>query len=162
MSAVTADRVRELLGQVVDPEIPVLTLEDLGVLRDVTVDEDGGVTVVLTPTYSGCPATEVMRADVRRVLAEHGLRDVEVRTVLSPAWTTDWMTERGRRRLEEFGVAPPGRRPTGTGVPVDLGVRCPRCGSVQTRMTSRFGSTACKALYVCAACDEPFDHFKAI
>jgi ring-1,2-phenylacetyl-CoA epoxidase subunit PaaD len=159
----TVSAVREVLEAVVDPEIPVLTIADLGILRDVSVDE-GRVTVTITPTYSGCPAMDTIRADVRTALAGAGYHDVEVRTSLSPAWTTDWMSEQGRRKLVEFGIAPPGEAPRrGDGpVPVTLSVRCPRCGSAQTRESSRFGSTACKSLWVCADCLEPFDHFKAI
>jgi ring-1,2-phenylacetyl-CoA epoxidase subunit PaaD len=131
----------------------VLTIEDLGILRDVTV-VDGRVVVTITPTYSGCPAMDVIADDIRRVVP-----DAEVRTVLAPAWTTDWMSEEGKRKLVEYGIAPPsGRGP----VLVPLSVRCPHCGSLDTRETSRFGSTACKALWVCGSCREPFDHFKAI
>lgn len=145
----------------------MLTIEDLGVLREVRVTDDGGVEVSITPTYSGCPAIEAIRADVERVLADHGFEEVSVRTVLAPAWTTDWMSEEGRRKLAAFGIAPPVRvappgqdGPAGP-VPVEL-VRCPRCGSSDTRLISRFGSTACKALRSCRSCLEPFDHFKAI
>jgi ring-1,2-phenylacetyl-CoA epoxidase subunit PaaD len=158
--------VRAALQEVVDPEIPVLTIEDLGVLRDVTVGDDGRLEVTITPTYSGCPAMDTIRADVERVLAAEGFTDARVRTVLAPAWTTDWLTEEGRRKLAEAGIAPP--RPAAATpplgpepVPVAL-VRCPRCGSADTRLVSRFGSTACKALRACNRCLEPFDHFKAI
>jgi len=144
--------VRELVAAVPDPEIPVLTIEDLGILRDVSV-VDGRVVVTITPTYSGCPAMDVIADDIRRLVP-----DVEVRTVLAPAWTTDWMSDEGKRKLVEYGIAPPsGRGP----VLVPLSVRCPQCGSLDTRETSRFGSTACKALWVCGSCREPFDHFKA-
>ena len=144
--------VRERVAQVPDPELPVLTIEDLGVLRDVQVD-GSHVVVTITPTYSGCPALQEISRDIVAALPDH---DVEVRTVLSPAWTTDWMSEEGRRKLEEFGVAPPGRGP----VRVALSVRCPQCGSFDTEELSRFGSTACKALWRCRACREPFDRFK--
>ena len=147
--------VREALAEVTDPELPVLTIEDLGVLRGVTVDEDGRVEVTITPTYSGCPAMDVIRNDVERALARHGWEGAVVRTVLSPAWTTDWLSDEGRRKLAEFGVAPPGP------VAVDF-VRCPRCGSAETRVVSRFGSTPCKALRACRRCLEPFDHFKPL
>ncbi|HLF40488.1 MAG TPA: 1,2-phenylacetyl-CoA epoxidase subunit PaaD, partial [Acidimicrobiia bacterium] len=130
----TARRIRAVLAAVVDPEIPVLTIEDLGVLRDVTVDGGGHVTVTITPTYSGCPAMDTIRADVARVLAEEGYGDAEVRTVLAPAWTTDWMSEDGRRKLEEYGIAPPGPCPAAAaaaaaGPAAAEIVRCPRCGS---------------------------------
>ncbi len=154
-------RIRAALSEVVDPEIPVLTIEDLGVLRDVTVGDDGTVEVTITPTYSGCPAMDVIRADVERVLAEHGFAGARVRTVLAPAWTTDWMSEAGRRKLAEAGIGPPGQTapPGHTGVEL---IRCPRCGSADTRLVSRFGSTACKAIRACNRCLEPFDHFKPI
>ncbi|CAN5358488.1 phenylacetate-CoA oxygenase subunit PaaJ [soil metagenome] len=154
------DELERILAEVTDPEIPVITIRDLGILRDVAVDEAGHVTVTITPTYSGCPAMDVIREDVQRVLAEHGHADSEVRLALAPAWTTDWMTEAGKRQLREYGIAPPGR--TDGPVGLTLSVRCPQCGSPDTRQTARFGSTACKALYVCRSCAEPFDHFKAI
>lgn len=163
----TRTRAWEIAARVVDPEIPVLTIEDLGVLR--AVEEDGDrVRVDLTPTYSGCPAIDAMRDDVRGALLAEGYREVEVRMVLSPAWTTDWMTEDGKRKLREFGIAPPsGRAPArGEGargpVSLRLAVRCPHCGSLDTRELARFGSTSCKALYECRACLEPFDFFKVL
>jgi ring-1,2-phenylacetyl-CoA epoxidase subunit PaaD len=150
---------------VLDPEVPVLTIEDLGVLRDVTVDDSGRVEVEITPTYSGCPAMDTIRDDVETSLREAGYAEVSVRIVLSPAWTTDWMTEDGRRKLREYGIAPPRRStaPQRTSGPVlvALSIRCPQCGSARTHELSRFGSTACKSLWVCDDCLEPFDHFKA-
>ncbi len=153
---------REIAGAVPDPEIPVLTIEDLGILRDVELSADGHVHVTITPTYSGCPAMDAIRADVIEALAGEGYDDVTVGLVLSPAWTTDWMSEEGRRKLEEYGVAPPAAREPGAPVPLTLSIRCPQCGSPDTRELSRFGSTACKSLWVCNACREPFDHFKTI
>jgi ring-1,2-phenylacetyl-CoA epoxidase subunit PaaD len=149
-------------GAVLDPEVPVLTIADLGVLRDVTVDAAGRVVVTVTPTYSGCPAMDVIRRDVEDAVLAAGFADVEVRTVLSPAWTTDWMTDQGRQALADYGIAPPQRR-TSTSRPilVSLSVRCPQCDSPDTRELSRFGSTACKSMWACNACLEPFDHFKA-
>ena len=142
-----------------DPEIPVITIEDLGILRDVTLDGTA-ITVTITPTYSGCPAMEEIRADINTALAAHGWDDVTVQMVLSPAWTTDWMTEEGRRKLEEYGIAPP-RRTRGGPVPVTLGgLTCPQCGSRDTEELSRFASTACKSMWRCRSCREPFDHFK--
>lgn len=152
----------DIAARVVDPEIPVLTIDDLGVLREVAETVDGGVEVAITPTYSGCPALDAIRADVETALHDAGYADVRVRTVLSPAWTTDWMTDEARRKLAAYGIAPPGRTRGEGPVPVDVGMRCPQCGSLDTRMTSRFGSTACKAQYVCRSCAEPFDHFKAL
>jgi ring-1,2-phenylacetyl-CoA epoxidase subunit PaaD len=157
-----AAEVRALVAEVPDPEIPVLTIADLGVLRDVRVGDDGHVEVDITPTYSGCPAMEAIRDDVVRRLATPGYPDAVVRLVLTPAWTTDWMSAAGRRKLSEYGIAPPtGRAPAGP-VTLALSVRCPRCGSSDTRELSRFGSTACKALWSCNACREPFDSFKVL
>jgi ring-1,2-phenylacetyl-CoA epoxidase subunit PaaD len=164
---VATETVRELAGRVPDPELPVLTIEDLGILRDVVVDDRGRVEVTITPTYSGCPAIDVIREDVVRALREHGHGEVRVRTVLAPAWTTDWMSAAGRAKLTAYGIAPPGPRPPGP-VPVQLTTRprepvaCPCCGSTDTREISRFGSTPCKAHHTCRACLEPFDHFKTL
>jgi len=155
----------DVVRRVPDPEVPVLTIEDLGILRDVAVQDDGRVEVVITPTYSGCPAVEQIRDDIVAALSAHGYADVAVRTVLSPAWTTDWMSDEGRRKLHEYGIAPPERRDRGGAVllalaPPSRTVRCPQCGSPDTTELSRFGSTACKSLHTCRSCLEPFDHFK--
>jgi ring-1,2-phenylacetyl-CoA epoxidase subunit PaaD len=158
----TYSRARAVAGSVPDPEIPVLTIEDLGILRDVAVDDRGRVHVQITPTYSGCPAMDAIRADVVEALESEGYADVTVELVLSPAWTTDWMSDEGRRKLEEYGIAPPVPQPADGPVPLSLTLRCPQCGSPDTRELSRFGSTACKSLWVCNACREPFDHFKSI
>lgn len=153
----------EVVAQVVDPEIPVITIADLGILRDVEVDDDRRVRVTITPTYSGCPAMEAITVDCRKALTDAGFADVEVRTVLAPAWSTDWITDTGRRALEEYGIAPPSPRPAaGQPVRLALSVRCPQCGSANTTEMSHFGSTACKSLWRCRDCAEPFDHFKAL
>lgn len=141
-----------------DPELPVVTIADLGILRDVTEDDQGRVHVQITPTYSGCPAMETIRTDLIEILTAAGYRHVDVEFVLAPAWTTAWMSEEAKEKLRVYGVAPPGAGP----VSVPLAVRCPQCGSLDTRESSRFGSTACKSLWVCRSCREPFDHFKAI
>jgi ring-1,2-phenylacetyl-CoA epoxidase subunit PaaD len=167
------DEALRVLEQVTDPEIPVLSIADLGILRDVRVDADGTVHVDITPTYSGCPAMDEIRTDVAAALRRAGAQQVDVRLVLDPVWTTDWMSADGRRKLAEYGIAPPGPRPAGGPVPLDLGYRpglagtdgtpappCPRCGSDQVEETARFASTACKSLWRCLACREPFDHFK--
>lgn len=157
-----------LAGSVPDPELPVITLAELGVLRGVHVCGIGKVDVELTPTYTGCPAIEAMTADIEQVLRERGMAEVSVRTVLSPAWSTDDISAEGRRKLAEFGIAPPRPHSTdGTGsgggpIPLTLSVRCPHCGSTDTELLSRFSSTACKALRRCVACREPFDHFKEL
>jgi ring-1,2-phenylacetyl-CoA epoxidase subunit PaaD len=149
-------------ASVTDPEVPVLTIEDLGVLRDVEIGEDGTVEVSITPTYSGCPAMNMIALEVETALLRAGIDKARVRTVLSPAWTTDWMSEAGRRKLAAYGVAPPvaqaGRRAL---FGVDE-VACPHCGSGDTEQIAAFGSTACKALWRCRACREPFDYFKCI
>ena len=146
------------VGEVPDPEIPVITIADLGILRGVVVD-GSSVVVTITPTYSGCPAMEEIRADIVTVLAGHGVQDVRVEMVLSPAWTTDWMSDAGRRKLADYGIAPPRR--TGGPVAVQLGgLTCPQCGSRDTEELSRFASTSCKSMWRCRSCREPFDHFK--
>jgi ring-1,2-phenylacetyl-CoA epoxidase subunit PaaD len=144
-----------------DPELPVLTLGDLGVIRDLRVAGDGTVEVDLTPTYTGCPATAVIADDVRGALRLAGAVHVRVRTVLAPAWTTDWMSETGRRKLREYGIAPPGPAAAGP-VKLAFSVRCPHCGSPDTREISHFGSTPCQALWSCRSCAEPFDYFKPL
>ncbi len=149
----------DLAATVVDPEVPVLTIEDLGVLRSVRVDGDQ-VVVQITPTYSGCPAVDAMRDDIVTALGAAGHERVRVDVVLAPAWTTDWMSQDGRSKLEQYGIAPPAPRRTDGVVSLGLGVRCPHCGSLHTREASHFGSTSCKALYICQRCQEPFDYFK--
>ena len=154
--------IRALLEQVKDPEIPVISIRELGVLRDVKV-EDGLVEVVITPTYSGCPAMDVMRQDVEKVLRDAGIERFSVKQVLSPAWSTDWISEGGRKKLLEYGIAPPPHtsdiRALKGGIPVTV---CPQCGSSDTVLVSQFGSTPCKALYKCNSCQEPFDLFKCL
>lgn len=152
-------RAWQVVADVPDPELPVVTIADLGILRDVTEHDQGSVHVRITPTYSGCPAMETIRDDIVEALTGAGFLHVDVEFVLAPAWTTDWMTDAGRRKLTAYGIAPPGpRRPVG----LTLSVRCPQCGSPRTRELSRFGSTSCKALWVCVDCREPFDHFKSL
>jgi ring-1,2-phenylacetyl-CoA epoxidase subunit PaaD len=156
----------EIAASVPDPELPMVTVADLGILRDVR-ERDGAVTVTITPTYSGCPAMPAIGADLRERLRQAGYRDVTVRTALSPAWTSDWITAEGRRKLAAAGIAPPGRAGSSRPGPVPLvlspaPVRCPRCGSARTRQTSAFSGTACKALHACESCLEPFEHVKEI
>jgi ring-1,2-phenylacetyl-CoA epoxidase subunit PaaD len=152
-------RARALAAEVPDPEIPVVTIEDLGILRDVAEDDRGWVHVQVTPTYSGCPAMDAIADDVVERLTRAGYLHVDVEFVLSPAWSTDDISAAGLAKLAAYGIAPPS--PTGP-VALTLSVRCPQCGSLDTRESSRFGSTACKSLWVCNACREPFDHFKAL
>lgn len=158
------DRAWAVLDTVGDPELPALSLRDLGIVREV-VERDGGVEVVLTPTYSGCPATEVIEASVRAALAAAGIAPVTLTQRRAPAWTTDWISEAGRRKLREYGIAPPGRVSQQSTTAISIrarGIDCPRCGSSDTERLSAFGATACKALYRCRACREPFEHFKPI
>ena len=157
-----------LLDQVPDPEVPALSLCDLGVVREVRERSvDGGLDVVLTPTYSGCPATEVIAQSVIDALDAAGLGPTRVTMQRAPAWTTDWISEAGRRKLRDYGIAPPGPVAPGAGAPIRILRRaelvdCPRCGSADTEQLSAFGSTACKSLYRCLACREPFEHFKPL
>ncbi|WP_370643492.1 1,2-phenylacetyl-CoA epoxidase subunit PaaD [Micrococcus sp. ACRRV] len=152
-------RVWDAASTVHDPEIPVLSIADLGILREARVEGERAV-VVITPTYSGCPAMDTITTDVTRALERAGFPDAEVRTVLQPAWTTDWMTDEGKAKLAEYGIAPPAARTDEGPVRVGLAVKCPRCHSLDTREITRFGSTSCKALYTCQECLEPFDYFK--
>ena len=163
LAPISADQVYAWLQEVPDPEIPVLSVVDLGVVRDVSWDGDACV-VVITPTYSGCPAMREITQDIQQTLARHGIDEVRIETRLAPAWTTDWMSEKGREALKGYGIAAPAERA------IDISgisrraaapaIACPRCGSRDTRMVSNFGSTSCKALYRCVACREPFDYFK--
>ena len=152
-------RAWDAAASVVDPEIPVLTIADLGVLRDVAVT-DGRVEVAITPTYSGCPAMNMIALEIELALERAGFHDPRVRTVLSPAWTTDWMSEDGRRKLREYGIAPPAPASSRRALFGEQQVACPQCGSKNTELLSEFGSTSCKALWRCKNCREPFDYFK--
>lgn len=168
MSAVATITARQVASQVPDPELPMLTLDDLGILRDVAFD-GGTVFVTITPTYSGCPALREMSIDLRNRLVAAGFDRVDIRAVLRPAWTTEWITAEGRRKLAEAGIAPPGSVRSRPGGPVPLTltptvrhVTCPLCGSTDTALQSAFSATACKALYRCEACREPFEYVKEI
>ncbi|WP_416405320.1 1,2-phenylacetyl-CoA epoxidase subunit PaaD [Arthrobacter sp. LFS091] len=178
MEKTEEQRVWDIASTVCDPEIPVLTIEDLGILRGVQVTptgatetHDGGpagtaVEVTITPTYSGCPAMDAIGDDLRKAFEREGYASVHVNLVLSPAWTTDWMTESGKAKLEEYGIAPPSGMAAAGGhsgpVRLSLAVKCPQCNSLNTKELTRFGSTSCKALFVCQDCKEPFDYFKVL
>jgi len=151
----------KILQQVEDPEVPVLTIDDLGVLRDVQI-EGTRIEVIITPTYSGCPAMDMITVNIKAAMQEAGYDDVHVKLVLSPAWTTDWMSEDGKRKLKEYGIAPPVEQTSDKSFLFgeDKVVPCPQCDSQDTAVISQFGSTACKALYRCNTCKEPFDYFK--
>lgn len=157
-----------ILDTVSDPEVPVLSVVDLGIIRNVQLIEppDGGkagVVITITPTYTGCPAMDVISMNIRMAMIENGFAKIEIKTVLSPAWTTDWMSESGKQKLKAYGIAPP-RPVQSVCTPVNFqeeeAIQCPHCNSFHTRLISRFGSTACKALYQCGECKEPFDYFK--
>ena len=170
MSRVSPSLSREqalaVLDEVMDPEVPVLSVVDLGIVRDVTVEADGAVTVRVTPTYSGCPAMQVIEREIVAALQEAGFARARIETVYQPAWTTDWITTEGRDRLREYGIAPPGPRPASDELVPLLralpSLACPFCGSRNTERKSEFGSTACKAVWMCHACRQPFEEFKAI
>ena len=158
-AAALRERAWDAAAQVVDPEIPVLSIADLGVLREVRVTGDA-VEVVITPTYSGCPAMRMIELEIETALRAAGIDKLRIRTVLSPAWTTDWLSDAGRRKLALYGIAPPERAASRRALFAADAVACPRCGSRQTERLAEFGSTSCKALYRCRACAEPFDYFK--
>lgn len=161
---ISTEDVWDQLATVMDPEIPVLSIIDLGIVRKVEIDQQNKlVKVTITPTYSGCPAMDVIRDNIRSTLEQKGIREVEIDTILSPAWTTDWMSEQAKQKLKAYGIAPP--NPTQPVCSLEMfihdeAVQCPRCNSFNTELISRFGSTACKSLYRCKDCQEPFDHFK--
>ncbi|MFN2565587.1 MAG: 1,2-phenylacetyl-CoA epoxidase subunit PaaD [Gemmatimonadaceae bacterium] len=163
----TRDDVFAVLDGVKDPEVPVLSVIELGVVRDVAIDDAGAVTVSVTPTYSGCPAMRVIEDDILAALRAHGVENARIRTTFSPAWTTDRLSDSAKRKLEAYGIAPPGKTPTGDDeylVPLRRSdvVRCPYCQSTDTALRSEFGSTACKAIRFCNSCRQPFEEFKAI
>ena len=162
---ITIEQVYEWLAQVSDPEVPVLTVIDMGIIRDVQLNDTGDgteVTIVITPTYSGCPAMDMISMNIRMSLMSRGVSKVNFKEQLSPAWTTDWMSEEGKRKLKEYGIAPPQRKTSdaGLGLFEKDNVPCPRCDSTDTELVSQYGPTACKALYRCLSCKEPFEHFK--
>ena len=159
---IQVEPVWSILEKVTDPEVPVLSVIDLGIVRDVKFNNDG-LEIIITPTYSGCPAMDVISMNIRIAVLSHGYKNVKVTQVLSPAWTTDWMTEAGKQKLEAYGIAPPNPKQqvcSDTLFAADEAVQCPRCHSYHTHRISEFGSTACKALYQCDDCKEPFDYFK--
>jgi ring-1,2-phenylacetyl-CoA epoxidase subunit PaaD len=148
-------KIQKVLEGVYDPEVPVLTITDLGIVRNVKVN-GSEIEVIITPTYTGCPAMDMIAMNIKLALIENGYKNIKITSVLSPVWTTDWMSEDGKRKLKEYGIAPPNKKFV---IPVD-GVECPQCNSVHTKLISEFGSTACKSLYKCDDCKEPFDYFK--
>ena|SRR5438552_17480380 len=162
MPDTTKEKILSILETVTDPEVPVLSITDLGIVRDIHID-DNKIKITITPTYTGCPAMDVINMNIRMALLENGFSDFEIKTVLSPAWTTDWMSEAGKQKLKAYGIAPPNIKQlvcTPGLFQEEEAVQCPHCNSYHTQIISRFGSTACKALYKCNDCQEPFDYFK--
>ena len=161
---ISIQKIMAILAGVVDPEVPVLSVIDLGVVREVRIkgEESDEIEIIITPTYSGCPAMDVIRMNIRMALLQHGYENHIITTILSPAWTTDWMSEEGKQKLKAYGIAPPHpkQQVCNSKLFADEAVECPRCHSYHTRRISEFGSTACKALYQCNDCYEPFDYFK--
>jgi len=156
------DTIHQLLSTIPDPEIPVISIVELGIVRDVQLSDDGAVTVLITPTYSGCPAMMAIEQEIKSTLHEHGFENTTVKLVYSPVWTTDWIPDEAKEKLRKYGIAPPAHSTSDKSV-LSLhprSVACPRCGSLKTTMISPFGSTACKYLYKCDTCLEPFDYFK--
>ena len=162
MNKLSEEQIYEWLADVKDPEVPALSILDLGIVRNVAVTDGGSsVNVTITPTYSGCPAMDVISIGIRMALAGHGIKQITIDQQLSPAWTTDWMTEDGKRKLKDYGIAPPNRKAfSSLGLFEEEEIQCPRCDSTHTEMVSRYGPTSCKALYKCLDCKEPFEHFK--
>jgi ring-1,2-phenylacetyl-CoA epoxidase subunit PaaD len=155
----TREDILALLSAIADPEIPVVTIQEIGMLRDVVV-QGAGVEVILTPTYTGCPAMGIIEADIKALLETNGIGPVAVKLVYNPAWTTDWMTAEAKEKMRRYGIAPPAHSSCGNIAAAERQVACPRCGSRHTEVISRFGATACKALYKCEECKEPFEYFK--
>ena len=162
---IAVKKIWQILETVCDPEVPVLTIIDLGIVRDVKVN-DNAIEIIITPTYTGCPAMDMISMNIRLSLLEHGIKNLRISSVLSPAWTTDWMSEAGKEKLKEYGIAPPRYKRVNDGqtsnelFAEENNIECPLCHSQHTKLLSQFGSTACKALYQCADCKEPFDYFK--
>ena len=159
---ISKEKIWKLLEEVYDPEVPVLSVIDLGIVRDVRINDDE-IEIVITPTYSGCPAMDVITMSIKMILLETGYKKIKITSVLSPAWTTDWMSEHGKEKLKAFGIAPPTTKQQVCHTELfheGEAIQCPHCNSYDTKLISQFGSTACKALYVCENCREPFDYFK--
>ena len=162
VSSISTEKIKSILETVMDPEVPVISVIDLGIIREIKLENDI-IDIVITPTYTGCPAMDVISMNIRLALIEHGFPPIKISSVLSPAWTTDWMTEKGKQKLKEYGIAPPNPRQIvcdTSHFATEEAVQCPHCHSWHTKRISEFGSTACKSLYVCNECLEPFDYFK--
>lgn len=149
-----------ILSAIADPEIPVVTIQEIGMLRDVHLTDETGCEVILTTTYTGCPAMGIIEADIKALLYQHGIQPVTIKTVYTPAWTTDWMSDAAKAKMQAYGIAPPVHSTCGDVAVAEHKIVCPHCGSSDTEVVSRYGATACKALYKCNACKEPFEYFK--
>ena len=160
----SSEKIKVLLAQIPDPEIPVISIVDLGILRDVKVVSATEISVTITPTYSGCPAMRVIEDEIKLLLKKEGFEKINIITVLTPAWTTDWLNDAAKEKLRQYGIAPPEKTSVdkNTLLGKERKIKCPQCGSEHSEMISQFGSTACKALYRCLSCKEPFDYFKCI
>jgi ring-1,2-phenylacetyl-CoA epoxidase subunit PaaD len=161
MQTISKDQIHKILEKVTDPEIPVLTIGDMGIIRDIILQDDT-IEVVITPTYSGCPAMDMIEVNIKSALQEEGFQKIKVSSKLSPAWTTDWLSEEGKRKLKAYGIAPPTKETADKNTLFGEApkIECPQCGSKDTQLVSQFGSTPCKSLYKCNNCLEPFDYFK--
>ncbi len=158
------ENIWEILHQIPDPEIPVIDIVELGVIRGVKINNNNSIEITITPTYSGCPAMKQMEDDIRKKLSDSGFSEIKINTVYNPPWTTDWITEEAKIKLNNYGIAPPEHSSIDKAILLgkERKVKCPRCNSISTKLISQFGSTACKALYKCNECLEPFDYFKCI
>jgi ring-1,2-phenylacetyl-CoA epoxidase subunit PaaD len=161
MQTISKDKIHKILEKVTDPEIPVLTIGDMGIIRDIILQDDA-IEVVITPTYSGCPAMDMIEVNIKSALQGEGFQKIKVSSKLSPAWTTDWLSEEGKRKLKAYGIAPPVKETSDKSTLFGEAqkIECPQCGSKDTKLVSQFGSTPCKSLYKCNNCLEPFDYFK--
>jgi ring-1,2-phenylacetyl-CoA epoxidase subunit PaaD len=163
VNTISKEKILSILSTVMDPEVPVLSVIDLGIVRDIEIRPSNKIQITITPTYTGCPAMDVIKINIRMALLENGFNDIEIRNTLSPAWTTEWMSEAGKQKLKAYGIAPPNVKQqvcTQEAFQKEEAVQCPHCNSYHTQLVSRFGSTPCKALYKCDDCKEPFDYFK--
>lgn len=154
------EKVWEILETVSDPEVPVLSVIDLGIIRDVKISEKEQIEIVITPTYSGCPAMDAISMNIRLALAQNGFSNIKITSILSPAWTTDWISQAGKAKLKEYGIAPPVGKSFDQQLLENIIVQCPQCESRDTKLISEFSSTACKSFYICNHCKEPFEYFK--
>jgi ring-1,2-phenylacetyl-CoA epoxidase subunit PaaD len=163
VNTISKEKILSILSTVMDPEVPVLSVIDLGIVRDIEISPSNKIQITITPTYTGCPAMDVIKINIRMALLENGFNDIGIRNTLSPAWTTEWMSEAGKQKLRAYGIAPPNVKQqvcTQEAFQKEEAVQCPHCNSYHTQLVSRFGSTPCKALYKCDDCKEPFDYFK--